>query len=167
MSYNNETLKLSEAVKQLQEQINALKADLETYNQSPKFNKRFAFYKSQQIKVLENVAESINDFKTETDLIFTEAEKQAAIKEDKILKLEGICLIHGISDLTTYLNYPVKDIVETVKDAYANKWRQTPLQLMPGYKLIEEIKTAPTPIYNFSSLLQGAENNKNNDLKLN
>lgn len=167
MSLQTENLNLSEALRQFNNEIEKLTDDLKTYNQSPKASARFAFYKSQQIKVLQNVVLTINEFNQNTNQIILNLEKQLNQKEDKILRLEGTCIIHGISDLRMYLNYTVKDMVNLVKEAYAENWRQTPLELLPGYERIKEIKQAPAPIYDFNTLLNGAINNKNNDLKHN
>lgn len=161
MSYSQETLKLTDALTQLEIEIKTLTADLERYKKTKNFSERLVFYKDQQIKVLLNVLESIRDFKELSDDIFFKEQKQIAKKEELIFKFEGICLLHGISDFTNYLDMSVTKLTNLVKEAYTEKWRQTPLQLMPGYQLIEQIKTAKAPTIDFKQLLNAAINNRN------
>ena len=75
---------------------------------------------------------------------------KAFAAEDKIFKLEAICLLHGISDLNLWYNNRTIDVANQVKEAYTEGWRQTPFDLLPGNKL-NAITTATKPILDWST----------------
>lgn len=129
LNFNQERLKLNDAVTQLQNQISGLKADFERYRQSPKYSEKFGFFKEQQIKILESVVESFNEYSDNTNLLFIENQKEVAKLKNRIFKLEGICLLHGISNMGYYLRMRTQVLVYIVKQAFNEKWRQTPFDL--------------------------------------
>ncbi|MBA2610537.1 MAG: hypothetical protein H0U95_01105 [Bacteroidetes bacterium] len=166
MKYSQQTLKLADALTQLKNEFTYLQTDLEKYKGSSRPIEKVIFYKEQQIKSLTSIFNCFTEFKEQSDKLFSETEKTIAIKEDKNFKFEGICLLHGIRDFSYYLRLPTKKLAELLKDAMQNQWRQTPLELLPGYNKIEDLKPATQPTIDFTKLKEGAENNMSSGFQL-
>jgi len=164
MKYQQQTLKVADALTQLKNEVTYLQTDLDKYKASKSVITKVVFYKEQQIKSLTSVLNSFTEFKEQSDKYFTELEKTAALKEEKNFKFEGICLLHGIRDFNFYLNKPTQELAGLLKQAYTEKWREMPIELNPQYKKIENIKIATMPSIDFNELLNGALNNQDPEL---
>lgn len=153
-NFNAERLKLADATTQLKTQINALKDDLARYRARPDASEKYAFFKEQQIKTLEAVAESFTEYADSTDAIYSEQLKEIAALKNKVFSLEGISLLHGISNLHVYMQMKKESLIRMVKSAFQDNWRQTPFDLLdnttrkhdPEYRRITT--TAQKLIYN-------------------
>lgn len=87
---------------------------------------KYTYFKAQQIKILQSVFENISQ-------ITEQLQNETAFKPNpKILKLEAIALLHGIADINYYLSQPTNNLINQVREAYAENWRQTPFDLIPG-----------------------------------
>lgn len=137
---------LYENIKVLVKLINQIQSDLE---QSKNSTNKYSYFKQQQIKILTNV---VNELGALMDTLqWDKNNKEHA--DDKIFKLEGICLLHGISDIEYYYSFPTMYVANLVKEAYAENWRQTPVDLLPNNKidLIKNPKIAQKPILDWST----------------
>ena len=131
LNFNQERLKLADALKQLNDQITNLSEDLERYKATPKASEKFVFFKSQQIKILESILESFNEYSDNTNQLFTDNQKEIAKLKTENFKLFGICILHGISNINSYAQMKKNAVVDLVKRAFAEGWRQTPFELTP------------------------------------
>jgi hypothetical protein len=152
MSYSAQTIKLSDAIYSLQQEINLLIADKDKYSQKKEASEKFIYYKKQQIKSLQNVLLIFKDFQEQTNAEFLNQEKTLALANDKIIKLEGVCLLHGIHDINTYLNRTSNQITDMVLDAWKEGWRQTPIAILYNTEDRPEYKTVSKPLYDINQL---------------
>lgn len=128
-NFNHERLKLVDAITQFQNQITNLKEDLLHYSNKPNASEKYIFFKQQQIKVFESILIAVNDNTESTNQIFDTNQKEIAKLKNENFKLTGICLLHGISDISFYLRSKTNQIIAQVKQAYMEGWRQTPTEL--------------------------------------
>lgn len=151
-NFNTERLKLADAITQQQNQIDALKEDLERYKARTGASEKYIFFKEQQIKTLQAVAESFTEYADITAGIYAENRKEIAALKNKVFRLEGIILLHGIN-IYMYMRMSLKGLIYLVKKAYSEGWRQVPFELQeqqpikhdPNHKKI--IQQAKTLIY--------------------
>lgn len=63
----------------------------------------------------------------------TESFEQFQQLQDKIFKLEAICLLHGVgSSIHMYMNMDSGTLGALVKQCYGEGWKQIPFEFMPG-----------------------------------
>lgn len=167
-NFNNNRLNIFDAVEQQQKQIDSLKADLERLRANPKATDRLIFFKEQQIKVFESVIETILEYSVINDEIFSDQQKQIAKLKDENFKLIGVCMYHGISDLNYYLRMKTNALIQTVKRAFTEGWRQTPFELKtePIRTDIKELRGAVSKAQQIQTTvtkqIHGKENNQRN-----
>lgn len=134
---------LTDQLTALHKIITQMQTDLQQYQQKNGQNK-YTYFKQQQIKIMLNV---YGELETMANLMLKD---KAFTADDTIFKLEGICLLHGISDLNLWYNTRTIDIAKQVKKAYGENWRQTPFDLLPGNKL-NAITTTTKPVLDWSN----------------
>lgn len=156
--FNKERHKLNDAIKQFENQISNLSEDLERYKSKENASEKYIFFKKQQIEILKSTLESFNEYSDVTNEIILANQKQIAKIKSKNFRLEGICLLHGISDFISYLRMSEFQFIATIKDAYSNKWRNTPFELLHADtpKQIEINKT-DAPIVPYADLINKAQ----------
>ncbi|MDF2449425.1 MAG: hypothetical protein K0R26_1929 [Bacteroidota bacterium] len=143
LNYSNESRKLNDSLSDMQKQIDSLKNDLDYYRQNPKANAKVAFFKEQQIKIFAHILESFYEFKDNTDILIQQQQKENAILADEKFKLEGVCLIHGISNLPYYMRMKTAALIKLVQQAFNENWRQTPFEIKPHSTPQERLEILP------------------------
>lgn len=157
LNFNQERLKLVDALTQMQHQINALKQDLEHYKQKPNASEKYIFFKQQQIKVFETVMDSFNEHSNNVNQIFAANQKKISKLETQNFKLIGVCILHGINNLNSYLRQETNSLILLVKDALKNNWRQTPFEIMHAEEPKQtNLKTTQVPTVPYTDLLNKA-----------
>lgn len=112
-----------------------LKNELEKYKARPGAHPLYIDTKAKQIKIIEDASES---FYTVLDSVvaLSECFKQKECQlNDKVFKLEGCLLIHGLSqfEIEKFYRLSVNAVVSEVKAAYAEGWRQAPFLLQSAF----------------------------------
>lgn len=130
-NYNKKRLNFSDTLKEFEQQIKNLVSDLDNYKQKENHNKKYVFYKQQQINSLKDTLFFFYEFKENTDLQMINYSKEKAQLNNKIFKLEGICLYHGIWNLNYYLRMEKDILIKNVQRAFKEGWIQTPVELLP------------------------------------
>jgi hypothetical protein len=129
-NFNQNRLKLVDAITQLQNQITNLKEDLQRYQDRPTASEKYVFFKQQQIKVLENVAETFTENMESNNQAFQDNQKEIAKLNTDVFKLQGICLYHGIIDINRYMRIEKNKLIAYVQTAFKEKWYQIPFGIM-------------------------------------
>lgn len=158
-NFNAERLKLFEALEQQQTQIDALKEDLQRYKLKPGASEKFIFFKSQQIKVLESTLETVIQYSVVNDQIFTDQQKKVSALQDQVFRMEGISILHGISNLFSYMQMKKEVLINLVKTAYTENWRQTPIDILNADTAKTELKRVERPVVPFIDLKNKALEN--------
>lgn len=138
---HNHRLKLIEALKEFQNQIENMVSDLNSYKLKPNCSAKYIYFKEQQIKTFQNILECFIEFQETANVQLLESEKRNAKLNKQTVKLEGICLIHGISNIDYFLRMNLNSIVEKVKHCYSENFRETPNEIRnlydPGLEIIK------------------------------
>lgn len=144
-------------------EIEILQTDLANYQKTKTYSEKFGFYKKQQIAQLAAIYNTfINAFEELTQDLITKS-KQLGKKENQILILEGVCILHGIDDLSVYYQKTPHQIINLVLEAYQENWRQIPYAIQFKDEKAKPIKFADKPTVDFNTLFSAAQNNRNND----
>ena len=151
-NFNQNRLKLVDAITQLQNQITNLKEDLQRYQVKPNASEKFVFFKQQQIKVLENVAETFTESMESNNQTFQSNQKDIARLNTDVFKLQGICLYHGIIDINRYMRMEKNKLIAYVQNAFKEKWYQMPFGIMCANDDKKEILTVDKPIVKYIDL---------------
>lgn len=160
-NFNQERLKLKDATIQLENQINNLTEDLQRLKSNPKATKNLIFFKQQQIKQLIQVKETFIEYEQNTNEIFKSQEKEKRDLENENFKLLGICFYHGISNVAYYLSIQKNALIQIVKNAFNEGWRQTPLEILnPPALTKQEKKEFATNFHTANNILNHAKNQK-------
>ncbi|MDF2447510.1 MAG: hypothetical protein K0R26_14 [Bacteroidota bacterium] len=130
-NYNKSRLRITDALTDFETQIKNLTNDLEIYKQKENANERLVFHKQQQINSLKNTIDLFIEFQESSTFQMISYAKEISKLNTTIFKLEGICLLHGISNLGYYLRMKKDVLIFTVKEAFQNGFRQTPIELLP------------------------------------
>ena len=83
--------------------------------------------------------EIIIEFQENSNMQIMNYTKEVSKLNTMILKLEGICLYHGICNIQYYLRMQTNVLILTIKEAFKNGFRQTPFELLQS-PTIQEIK---------------------------
>jgi chromosome segregation ATPase len=154
------SLNIADAITQLENQINALQEDLTRYKTRIDASEKFVFFKQQQIEILKTSKAGIIDFIETTNAQILQQQKEIGKLKNQKFKLEGICFLHGISNVLSYLNQPEKTLIKTVTDALKNNWRQTPADILNAdTEIKKEIKRVKFNAVPFTDLKNKALEN--------
>lgn len=126
---HNHRLKLIEALKEFQNQIENIASDLNSYKLKPNSSTRYIYFKEQQIKTFQNILECFIEFQENATAQLIESEKKNARLNKQTMKLEGICLIHGISNFDYFLRMNLDCIIKKVQQCYLENLRETPNEI--------------------------------------
>lgn len=151
-NFNQNRLKMVDAITQLQNQITNLKEDLQRYEVKPNASEKFVFFKQQQIKVLENVAEAFTENMESNNQIFQSNQKDIANLNTDVFKLQGICLYHGIIDINRYMRMKKNTLIEYVQTAFKEKWYQMPFGIMCANDDLKKVLKVDKPIVKYIDL---------------
>jgi hypothetical protein len=78
---------------------------------------------------------------------------EKAKKTEQVEMLEGVCFLHGISDLySNYMLLSKQQIIDLVSEAIQNNWRQTPFKIHYINTDKKEIKKTDKPMLNWDGL---------------
>lgn len=90
--------------------------DLELYRSKENSSKKAIFYKDSEVKKLRSLRNLILAMTEETYI--TTKNTVGLIKKlnEKILRLEGICLLHGITDMHYWMTFSFLNFVELIKE---------------------------------------------------
>jgi hypothetical protein len=158
-NFNAERLKLFDAVEQQTKQIESLKEDLQRYKAKAGASDKYIFFKSQQIKVLESTLETVIQYSVVNDQIFSDQQKEIRTLQDQVFRLEGISILHGISNLFSYMQMKKEELIALVKTAYTENWRQTPIEILNADTAKAELKRVERPVVPFTDLKNKALEN--------
>jgi hypothetical protein len=140
LNFNNERLKLVDAITQFENQIINLQEDLLHYSNRTDASEKYIFLKQQQIKVLSSVIETLTEYSENTNQIYSANQKEIAKLKNEVFKLQGVCIFHGISNFNYYLRMKTNALILTVKNAFNEGYRQTPFELIHPSSNQEKIK---------------------------
>jgi hypothetical protein len=130
-NYNKNRLKLSDTLREFENQIQSLVSDLDKYKQKENPSEKYIFYKQQQINSLKNTLEVFIEFQESSTAQMINYTKEISKLSTTVFKLEGICLYHGICNFSYYLRMRKDALIFTIKEAFNNGYRQTPFELLP------------------------------------
>lgn len=150
--------KITDALQQMREEIKILKKDRDSYKARTGHSEKFLYYKNQQILVFESILLTFEDYADEVCTETIQRNKEFALKDQDIWKLEGICLFHGIHDVAYYRSLSKYQITDMVLEAWQEGWRQKPSAFLD--KPVENIRKVDKPIYDFTQLLNAAERSR-------
>ncbi len=147
--------------RQLEQLTAYLKNDLEVLKQKNP-NPKFVDIKEKQIKMLEGAFDGFEHVIELLNTLIDAIELNEKNLNEKIFKLEGACLYHGLTpfDITMFCSRPAKEIGDMVQQAYEEGWRQKPLVFCEPImiKPDTEIKFSDKPIIPFHTLKKMATN---------
>jgi hypothetical protein len=133
-----------QALEAFHKETEMMAKDNDEYAALPKCSERALFYRRQRVAVLIGILNTVRTFCEEQRAEMIALQKENADLRGIKMKLEGVCLLHGIHDVAAYMDRPENEITDLVLDAWANNWRQTPIGIMPG--TIKKPQTADAPV---------------------
>ncbi len=151
-NYNTNRLRLRDALKEFEQQIQSLTEDLERYRQKENASEKYIFYKQQQIGSLKNTIEIFIEFQENSTMQLIENSKEISKLNTRIFKLEGVCLYHGISNLNYYLRMRTNALIFKIKQAFNEGFRQIPFEIMEGAQLNKNATRVTSPTVPFNDL---------------
>lgn len=126
--------------------IGKLKSDLEYLRQNNKVSEKFITIQKELIDSLEQYFQiadnSIQDLESQQVAQSLSFSNKLLQKDNHLLSLEAICMIHGIYDLNSWLNKDVNYLVEEANYYLKNKFVQIPK------KQLELLQNTNDPLLN-------------------
>jgi hypothetical protein len=134
----------ADAIERFEKLIHDKEIELQAYQVREGASEKAIHYKRGEIARLRGFLESVTD-ETETwrANFSQQAEtiKKMKVQVDKLeeikMVLEGICLLHGIDDLPSWLNRPLPLIIYDLQNSRQEGWRQAPSALQPQVSFAE------------------------------
>lgn len=156
-NYHKKRLELSDALNEFKKQIEVLVKDLENYKLNPKANEKYIYFKNQQILSLKSILETFNDFQDTSNGQILSYEKEIGKLNNKVFKLEAVCLYHGITDLDYFMRMTNDVIISNVKRCYDENWRQTPFEIRHSdFEKTTRFQITHNPTVPYSDLIKKA-----------
>lgn len=147
MSFQKKKIELSDSLNDLDNIIDSMAKDLERYKQKENTSEKYIFYKEGQIMDLRRLRLTIEEFVEQFSSDYMNVSKMVGKAKNEIKKLEVVALIHGIIDLKHYTMLSYNELLNLLKEAYNEKWRQTPREIFfNDGQISEKLGTTDKPV---------------------
>ncbi len=135
---------IKQTISLLENTIHTMNSDLAKYKQKDNYSEKYVYYKNALIRDLHTIKNDFLAFSEELNAELLNAQKELAKTKKRAFKLEGIIILHGITNVESYLSMEEQQIIELVIKSQKEGWKQLPLyfntELGPKYSELKRLK---------------------------